>query len=215
MTGPGNTRVFPSSDRDVVASVSVDASGHDDEALMAAYVAGDQPAFRALFDRHAPRLLHALTRYIGTREAARDLVQQAFLNVHRARRDFRPGTGFRPWLYTIGFNLARDQHRRVRSRPEVHADPGGADGFAVPGEPGRDPLRDAAVQAALGKLPDAQREVIVLHWFEELDFRTIAGVVGASLSAVKVRAHRGYAYMRQELGDVGDEYRVTGGGRGS
>lgn len=172
---------------------------------MAAHAGGDPAAFRSLFERHAPRLLNVLTRQVGSRDAARDLVQQTFLNVHRARHDFRPGTGFRPWLYTIAFNLVRDRYRRGRRKPEVAVDPADQDLAADAEAVEHDPLRDAAVRRALATLPDGQREVIVLHWFEELDFRTIGRIVGASLSAVKVRAHRGYARLRAELGEVWDQ----------
>jgi DNA-directed RNA polymerase specialized sigma24 family protein len=51
-------------------------------------------------------------------------------------------------------------------------------------------------------LPADQREVIELHWFDELEFPEVAQVVGASVSAVKVRAHRGYVRLRQILGDA-------------
>jgi DNA-directed RNA polymerase specialized sigma24 family protein len=53
----------------------------------------------------------------------------------------------------------------------------------------------------LGDLPADQREVIELHWFDGLEFPEVAQVVGASVSAVKVRAHRGYVRLRQALGD--------------
>lgn len=177
---------------------------------MVQYAAGDAAAFRALFERHAGRLLNVLTRQVGSREVAQDLVQQTFLNVHRARQDFRPGTGFRPWLYTIAFNLVRDRHRRRQRKPEMATDPEDQD--RTPGAPGPelDPIRDAAVRRALAALPEGQREVIVLHWFEELDFRAISQVVGASLSAVKVRAHRGYERLRASLGDLVEPPDVTG-----
>ena len=57
------------------------------------------------------------------------------------------------------------------------------------------------LQRVLGELPADQREVIELHWFDELEFPEVAQVVGASVSAVKVRAHRGYVRLRQALGD--------------
>jgi RNA polymerase sigma-70 factor (ECF subfamily) len=53
----------------------------------------------------------------------------------------------------------------------------------------------------LETLPPDQRQVIELHWFDGLEFPEVAQVVGATLSAVKVRAHRGYVRLRQALGD--------------
>jgi RNA polymerase sigma-70 factor (ECF subfamily) len=60
------------------------------------------------------------------------------------------------------------------------------------------------VRAALAQLPREQRQVIELHWFEELSFAEIAGVVAASAGAVRVRAHRGYVKLRELLGPDGD-----------
>jgi DNA-directed RNA polymerase specialized sigma24 family protein len=62
-----------------------------DEQLMRAYVAGDAAAFRVIFERYAPLLLRAMLRELYVREEANDLVQQTFLQLHRARRDFDPG----------------------------------------------------------------------------------------------------------------------------
>lgn len=167
---------------------------------MAAYVAGDRSAFATLFDRYAPRLLRLMQRDLGRSEDANDLVQQTFLHLHRARRDFRPGAALRPWLFTIALNLKRQHFRRKGRRPETSLD---AEESIEPVEPRAGPegrVRDVQVRAALGHLPEAQREVIVLHWFEGLSFREIADVVGASQPAVKVRAHRGYNKLREVMG---------------
>lgn len=173
-----------------------------DEALMTAYLGGDSSAFAALFRRYGPRLRRLLSRDLSRGQDVEDLVQQTFLQLHRARRDFRPGARVRPWLYTIALNLRR-QHlrkastRREQSEAEVlvtdrRSDPEGA-------------MSDAQVRAALAALAQDQRDVIVLHWFEGLSFAEVAEVVGASLSAVKVRAHRGYKKLRGVL-----EENVTG-----
>jgi RNA polymerase sigma factor (sigma-70 family) len=62
--------------------------------------------------------------------------------------------------------------------------------------------RSARVRAALATLPDAQREVIELHWFENSPYEEIAMIVGASVAAVRVRAHRGYERLREILPEV-------------
>ena len=178
-----------------------------DEALMAAYLQGDRAAFDALFSRYAPRLRQMLGRRIARGEDVADLVQQTFLQLHRARRDFRPDAKLRPWLYTIALNLSRQYFRRRGRRPETGL------GEQEPPERGRegDPERSSVareLREALAELPSAQREVIELHWFEGLPFKEVAEIVGASESAVKVRAHRGYEKLRARLGGGG----VTGVG---
>src|SRR5262245_27229101 len=141
-----------------------------DEELMLAYAQrGDQAAFRELFQRYAPILIRLLTRQLGRHADAQDLVQQTFLQLHRARRDFRSDLRLRPWIMTIALNLARDLLRRRGRRPETEIDE------AVLAAPAETPAPDSSdvalrVRKALAALPMDQREVIELHWFEQLPF---------------------------------------------
>ncbi len=165
---------------------------------MAAYIAGDAAAFRELFGRYSALLYRMMLRDLRRPEEARDLVQQTFLHLHRARNDFDARLRFRPWVFTIAINLKREHFRRVRRRPESSLD---ADGGAEPAEPGHGDRSEAkqAIRRGLEALPADQREVIELHWFDGLSFAEVAEVVGASVSAVKVRAHRGYVALRRLL----------------
>ncbi|MAC25754.1 MAG: RNA polymerase subunit sigma-70 [Sandaracinus sp.] len=173
-----------------------------DEALMAAWVGGDAAAFRELFARYAPRLHRAVRRQVRSEEDAREIVQQTFLHLHRARHDFQQGRPLRPWIFTICFNLRREHFRRRARRPETPLElaPG-----VEPREEAPDLLRaERAMQlrAAVAALPAGQREAFELHWFEELPYKEVAQIVGASESAVKVRAHRGYQRLRALLQDA-------------
>jgi RNA polymerase sigma-70 factor (ECF subfamily) len=177
-----------------------DPSGQrSDEALMAAYVQGDEAAFRALFERYAPQLVRLLRVGNLGEEAARDLTQQTFVQLHRARRDFRQGSALRPWLLTIAFNLKRDHLRAQRRRPEVLSDEVEQ---AVEHHPANGLQRQAdraRVRRAVARLPEAQREVVELHWFQELPFPQVAEILGIRVSTAKVRAHRGYKRLRALL----------------
>jgi RNA polymerase sigma factor (sigma-70 family) len=178
---------------------------------MGAYVAGDAAAFRVIFERYAPLLMRAMLRELYVREEANDLVQQTFLQLHRARLDFDAGQKLKPWIFTIAMNLKREYFRKKKRRPERSFD---AESMA---EPAVEALGAARVDArrtlsrVMGDLPADQREVIELHWFDGLEFPEVATVVGASVSAVKVRAHRGYVRLRQALGDDVDLPPVEGG----
>ena len=172
-----------------------------DEELMRAYTNGESAAFDEIFTRYAPMLLRVMQRQLRSQEEANDLVQQTFLQLHRARHDFRADAKLRPWLFTIALNLKREHFRRVKRRPESELV---LDGHDDPSTLEKNVGRFEAAKTldyALEKLPQSQREVIELHWFGELSFNEIATLVGASLSAVKVRAHRGYATLRETLGD--------------
>lgn len=181
---------------------------------MSAYLAGDAAAFRLIFERYAPLLLRAMLRELYVREEANDLVQQTFLQLHRARADFDPGQKLKPWVFTIALNLKREYFRRKKRRPERSLDAEGSP------EPTVGALGAARVDArrtlarVMASLPADQRQVIELHWFDGLEFPEVALVVGASVSAVKVRAHRGYVRLRQALGDDADLPPLDGAGAG-
>lgn len=178
--------------------------GSDDEALMTRYVLhADRDAFAELFARYSGRLNGLFMRSLGNPDTCQDLVQQTFLQVHRARNDFDLKRPFRPWLYTIALNLRREYFRKRGRRPETQYDP------IAHGEPSVDSSATTAterlVRRALAQLPANQRDVIILHWYEQLSFQEIGETVGASLSAVKVRAHRGYKALRVLLQDPSGE----------
>lgn len=169
---------------------------------MAAHVAGDAAAFDLLFSRYASPLYRLIRRRVASDEDTRDLLQQTLLHLHRARHDFRPDGRLRSWLFTIAINVVREHHRRRARRPEQLLEPEAV----VPD--GKDPHaserqreRAARVRAALDSLPEQQREVIELHWFAESPYEEIAAIVGASVPAVRVRAHRGYERLRELLRD--------------
>jgi RNA polymerase sigma factor (sigma-70 family) len=169
-----------------------------DEALMRRYVVdGDRAAFQELFRRYADRLIGMFRRSGCSEAVAQDMLQQTFLHVHRARNDFHLDSKLRPWLFTIATNVKREHYRRLQRKPESSFDPERHPEPAT--APAASSASDRLVRRALSDLPDAQREVILLHWYEELGFNEIAQIVGASVSAVKVRAHRGYERLREAL----------------
>lgn len=162
---------------------------------MERFVQGEEQAFSELFTRHAGRLQAALRRMVGP--AADDVLQTTFLSIVRARGRYERGAPFRPWLYTVAVNAARDHLRRNR-REEPH-EPGALPETAAEPVPLPDPALTRTVEAALAQLPDNQREAIVLHRFEGFSFKEIAELLGVTETAVKVRAHRGYERLRTLL----------------
>jgi RNA polymerase sigma factor (sigma-70 family) len=173
-----------------------------DEVLMAQFCAGAEASFTLLFDRHAGRVRALITRLTGNRVLASDLTQTTFFSVVRGRGRFVAGYRFKPWLYTIAMNALRDHQRRAKREvlsaagvlPEEQVSP------LLP-----DPGLEREVQAALHKLPEIQREAVVLHQFEGFSFKEIAKMVGLTESAVRVRAHRGYERLRELLGHIDAE----------
>ncbi len=181
--------------------------GPKDEALMAAYQKGDGRAFETLFRRYQDRMFGYFVRTFGDRALAEDLFQRTFLHLHRARAAYNPARPFVSWLFGIASNLGKDalKHRARR--------PGDANWSAPEDAPerpaiGADPEarllaqeKSARVEVALAKLPDSQREVIILHKLEGLSFPEIADALGEEVEAVKARAFRGYRALRQLLAE--------------
>jgi len=168
-----------------------------DEILMLAYIDGDQEAFRMLFQRYTPILLRLLRRGLSIQEQGQiqDLLQQTFLQLHRARNDFRKDATLRPWLITIALNLKREYLRKAK-RLKKQESLTGEEYIADREHPLERAEEIQLMRRQLHMLPEKQREVIELHWYEELSFPEIAKLLGTSVSAVKVRAHRGYKTLR-------------------
>src|SRR5687768_1408965 len=108
------------------------ADARSDESLLEAYLNGDMPAFQRLVERYQRELYHFLVRFLGDRAAAEDVFQETFLQVHQSGGQFDLSRRFRPWLFTIAANKARDlmrsQARRPTSPLQADISPGEGDG---------------------------------------------------------------------------------------
>jgi len=177
---------------------TLDARDESDETLMLRFCDGDSRAFEQLFQRHAGAIQGYLVHLVGATVAA-DLTQASFLSVVRARGRFDRSARFKPWLYAIATNAARDFRRR--RRPDELTSFG--DLPDVPVRPRQETQADERMQArvhsAIQQLPENQKVAIVMHRFQDLSFAEIAEALGVSESAVKVRAHRGYKRLRELL----------------
>jgi RNA polymerase sigma factor (sigma-70 family) len=184
-------------------TVSISATSDSDEVLMVRFVEGDRGAFEVLFQRYRQPVHGYLARIVGKR-TGEDLLQVTFLSVIRARGRFDRAARFKPWLYAIATNAARDFLRRGRAEQLTsHGELPGAEDTADVPDP--DPAMERALHRALQQLPESQRLPIVMHRFQNLSFAEIAQALDASESAVKVRAHRGYEKLRELLRDLWEE----------
>lgn len=170
-----------------------------DEALMQAYVAGDHAAFRQLFERYAPMLMRLTMRHVRSEDLANEIVQQTFFQLHAARHDFRTGARLRPWVFTIAMNLVREHYRKRTRRKETVLDEARTVASAPPRMPIEVKERVRLLRGAMAQLPESQREVVELHWFQERPFAEVAEIVGSSEGAVRVRAHRAYRRLKELL----------------
>lgn len=177
-------------------------------ALMGRYCDGDANAFRGLYALVAPRILNYLLRMSRDKSLADDLLQQTFLKVHRARGAYVRGADPLPWIYAIAHRTFLDEMRK-RKRAKVHL-PATSDslpeqaahitGMAVERVPEQsDPELARRALEELEKLPEKQREAVVLTKLGGKSIAEAAAITGASPGAMKVRAHRGYVALRKAL----------------
>ena len=174
-----------------------------DEALMARVQAGEQAALAVLVERyHAPLLGYLYRLAGGDRSLAEDLAQETFLAVLRSS-GYRPERPFKPWLYAIATNQARDYFRSASVR---HAAPRASEVLATlhdsaPGPEERAVTADQgrSVAAAIGQLGEEYRAALLLRFYNGLSLQEIAEVLDVPLGTVKSRLSIGTRKLRTAL----------------
>ena len=180
-----------------VAAAGAVHNDDDDNALMLRVGQGDQRAFAQLMDRHLLRTVRLAARLLGSDAQADDVAQEAFVRVWRHAPTWQDsaarGARFTTWLYKIVSNLVIDEKRkRVNVAIDDIAEP--VDDSAPNGERVLiDRQRTQAVRAALGQLPERQRDAFMLCFYEEYSNRDAAQTLNVSVKALEsllVRARR-------------------------
>lgn len=172
--------------------------GNAEEYLIAAAGRGDPEAFAELVRRHQAWAWRLAYRYLGEKQNAEDVVQEAFLRLLQAAPRFSPRAAFRTYFYRIITRLCLDQARK--KRPIVTDDlPEALD--PDPGPVGKimNHEMSAAVRAALDKLPANQRMAVVLRYYDDLGYRDIAEALQISPKAVERLLSRARARLRTLL----------------
>ncbi len=152
---------------------------------------GDEPAFRALYERHAP-MVHALLLSHAPRGEADDLMQEVFLAAWRALHQLRDGEHAGAWLAAIARHAAQRGRERRARREETPLEHEPADPRA-----GRDSRAD--VLAVLLTLPEAYRETLAMRLVEGLTGPQIAEATGLTHGSVRVNLSRGMKLLQDAL----------------
>ena len=169
-----------------------------DRELLASVVQGDRQAFRALLDRHLPRMLSVARRLLGSDADAEDVTQDAALRLWRNASRVDVGEqGLGGWLYRVTCNLSLD---RIRGRR--NADPDALEFVAVAPMQQRAMIeRDlsARVDRELQALPERQRTALVLYHFEGMSMADAGQTMGVSAEAIESLLARGRRTLRTAL----------------
>jgi len=187
----------------------------DDRRLVERFKAGDEAAFDALVDKHSQRAYQIAYGVLGNREDAEEVAQDAFIRMHRALPSFRGDAEFTTWMYRIVTNLARNKYRWNRSRmaafhdsidAPVEGDDGEGRKIDLP-DPHNTPEEEAvyaeldeALQSELGKLPEAQRQVLVMRNVQDMSYEDIAAALKCRIGTVKSRLARAREELCRKLG---------------
>lgn len=172
-----------------------------DEQIAQQLQQGNRAALTTLVERHYDPLMGYLYRMArGDRALAQDLAQETFLRALRGIGSYSHPRPFKPWLYAIATNLARNHYssadtRRTESADE-HAD------YADDDAPDAALLERDEAQAVIGALdglPDHQREVIVLYFYQALSLQAIADTLDIRLGTVKSRLSIGVKRLRERM----------------
>ena len=179
-----------------------------DENLMSAALVGDQMALARLVSRHHAPLLGYLYRLAdGDRPLAEDWVQETFLRLLR-QRTYQSGRPFKPWVYAIATNLARDHYKSAAVRQELQgrnveaALLNVADRKASPEEHALAGEQSAEVRAAIAQLGEEYRVVVLLRFYQGFSLQEIAEALRIPLGTVKSRLSVGVQRLRTLLGPV-------------
>jgi len=176
-----------------------------DNDLLRRYLDGEAGAFAALLGRYQQPLYGFLMRFTGNGALAEDVFQDTFLQVYRSASTVDPARPFRPWLFTVAANKARDALRRQKRHTTTSLDAPVASAnqdsqsiyidlmkseIPSPDEISMNLETRQAVQSIVEQLPDNAREVLSLSYFQELPHKEIAEILALPMGTVKSRMHK-------------------------
>ena len=173
--------------------------------------AGDDSAFEYLVQKYRRPMVNFMFRMAHNNAAAEDLAQEVFLRVYRSRESYEASAKFTTWLYRIATNLAVNHARDTRhERPEntVSLDEPDQESGHTLDLPDRTPSaeeaivrreRVAAIRQRVQSLPERQRIAVVMHKYQQMEYRQIADVLKLSESATKSLLFRAYETLREQL----------------
>jgi RNA polymerase sigma-70 factor, ECF subfamily len=188
------------------------AGGESSDAqVMLRVKAGDQSAFDYLVQKYRRPLVSFMYRMARNSAAAEDLAQEVFLRVYRSRESYEASAKFTTWLYRIATNLAVNHARDTRhERPEVTVsldEPDDDTGTTLELPDSHLTAEQAmvrrermlAIRAKVEALPEQQKLAVIMHKYQQMDYKQIADVLKKSESATKSLLFRAYETLREQL----------------
>lgn len=185
--------------------------GISDAEMMLRVKAGDDEAFNYLVQKYRRPIISFMYRMAHNAAAAEDLAQEVFLRVYRSRANYEASAKFSTWLYRIATNLGVNHARDTRhERPEniTNLDEPDAESGQTPDLPDKTANveeelvrreRLAAIRQKVEALPERQRMAVLMHKYQQMDYKQISDVLKLSESATKSLLFRAYETLRTQL----------------
>jgi RNA polymerase sigma-70 factor, ECF subfamily len=187
------------------------AEGYTDAEVMLRVKAGDESAFDFLVQKYRRPLVSFMYRMARNTAAAEDLAQEVFLRVYRSRQTYEASAKFTTWLYRIATNLAVNHARDTRKeRPEVTVsldEPDEETGMSMDVADSSINVEESlmrrermlAIRSKVEALPERQRLAVIMHKYQQMDYKQISDVLKLSESATKSLLFRAYETLREQL----------------
>jgi RNA polymerase sigma-70 factor (ECF subfamily) len=177
---------------------------NDDAQLIDATLSGESAAFGQLVQKYQERLYNTMVHVVGSRDDARDVVQDAFVQAYLKLESFQRNSAFYTWLYRIAFNVAASHCRRKRPAASVEQAREAAghepvDGRAGPHQRLEEEERRRQVRQAIAALGEEYRVVLVLREIDGCSYEAIAEVLDLPIGTVRSRLHRARMQLREML----------------
>ena len=193
------TRVEPSEHFVGGPNLAAEDAQSEDAALAAACRSGDLRAYERLYEIHGARMKNLARNLLGNPVDAEDAVQETFLKIHRSIAGFRGQSSFVTWTYRILINTCYDARRsRLRKKEVANEDSEESPGLE-PRAPGAHPILRMALERALAKLTQHQRDVFLLYEVEGFRHAEIAGMLEMTETASKNTLFQAKKSLRQML----------------
>jgi RNA polymerase sigma-70 factor (ECF subfamily) len=182
-----------------------------DAEIMLRVAAGDEAGFGILVEKYRRQMVHYMFRMVHNQAIAEELAQEVFLRVYRARASYRAEAKFSTWLYRIATNLGVNHARDTRHErgahavyldqpdPETGTTPDVADTTPTVEQDMLREARFAAIRKHVMALPERQRTAVLMHKYQDLDYKQIGAVLKLSESATKSLLFRAYQTLRERL----------------
>lgn len=176
-----------------------------DAALLNAYIAGDQSAFRDLYDRHREHLWCVALRTTGNVEDAADAIQEAWMSIHRTATSYRADASVSSWMHKIVVNSCLDRLRRIRTHEALPLLEFDTTQLSDQIDHTVDVDVSLSIGRALDVLPPDQRAAVILVDCFDYSVRDAAEILGIACGTVKSRCSRGRKKLKLVLGYLNDD----------